>query len=106
MKKMRDYICIMYKNEIVEKDSKESFYVRSYLLYMIMSSEVKLLYKSDIDINVNSGNFKLNFEDKHQECKKKIFLSENDEFVINPFKVNIDPLKVKVKQFTIRKRKN
>ena len=91
MKKMRDYICIMYKNEIVEKDSKESFYVRSYLLYMIMSSEVKLLYKSDIDINVNSGNFKLNFEDKNWEGKRKIFLSENDEFVINPFKVSIDP---------------
>ena len=56
-----------------------------------MSSEVKLMYQSDIKINVNGGNFKLNFGDKNQEGKRKIFLSENDKFVINSFKVNIDP---------------
>ena len=36
-----------------------------------MSSEVKLMYQSDIEINVNAGNFKLNFGDKNQEGKKK-----------------------------------
>ena len=53
------------------KGSKETVYVRSYLPYVIMSSEVKLMYQSDIEINVNTGNFKLNFGDKNQDGKKK-----------------------------------
>ena len=48
---------------------------------------MKLMYQSDIEINVNSGNFKLNFRNKNREGKKN-FLSENDEFVINLFKKN------------------
>ena len=55
-----------------------------------MSSEVKLMLQSDIDVNPNSGNFKLNFGDKNIQGKKKLFLSKNDEFIINSFKVNID----------------
>lgn len=55
-----------------------------------MSSEVKLMLQSDIDVNPNSGNFKLNFGDKNIQGKKNFFLSENDQFIINSFKVNID----------------
>ena len=68
---MLDYICIVYKKYKVEKGSKESFYVRSYLPYVIMSSEVKLMFQSGIEINVNSGNFKPNFGGKNREGKKK-----------------------------------
>ena len=39
-----------------------------------MSSEVKLMYQSDKEININSGNFKLAFRDKIREGKKKHFL--------------------------------
>ena len=56
---------------------------------------MKLIYQSEREINVNSGNFKLNFGDKNIEGKKK-FLLDNEEFVINSFEV-------KVKQFTIMK---
>ena len=55
-----------------------------------MSSEVKLMYQSDKEININSGNFKLAFRDKIREGKKKTFFSENEKFVINSFKVNTD----------------
>ena len=38
-----------------------------------MSSEVKLMLQSDIDVNPNSGNFKLNFGDKNKQGKKNFF---------------------------------
>ena len=57
-----------------------------------MSGEVKLMHQSGIDIHLrNSVNFKLKFGDKNQEGKRKLFLSENDKFIINSFKVNINP---------------
>ena len=71
---MLDYICIVYKKQIVEKGSKESFYIRSYLQYVIMSSEVKLMYQSDIEINVNSGNLIL--KTKTRRVKKKFPIGE------------------------------
>ena len=74
----------------VQVDSGKRLEARNYLHCVIMSSEVKLMYQSDIEINVNSRNLKLYFGDKNREDKKK-FLLENDEFVINSFKVNTDP---------------
>ena len=74
MEKMLDYICIVYKKQIVEKGLKESFYIRSYLQYVIMSSEVKLMYQSDIEINVNSGNLIL--KTKTRRVKKKFPIGE------------------------------
>ena len=38
-----------------------------------MSSEVKLMLQSDIDVNPNSSNFKLNFGDKNKQGKKNCF---------------------------------
>lgn len=55
-----------------------------------MASEIKLMLQSDININTNSGNFKLNSGEKNLEGKERFFLSENDEFIINSFQVNID----------------
>ena len=52
-----------------------------------MPSEIQLMLQSDNNINIDSDNFKLNFGDKNLEGKK---ISENDEFIINSFQVNID----------------
>ena len=90
----KDVGLYLYRVQQVDsgKRLEGKFYVRSYLQCVIMSTKVKLIYQSDIEINLNNGNFKLNFGDKNLEGKKKKnFLSENDEFVINSFKVNIDP---------------
>ena len=52
-----------------------------------MSSEVKLIVQNDVEGN---GNFTLNFASDYLESKRELFLSENDEFFINSFRVNID----------------
>ena len=54
-----------------------------------MSSEVKLIVQSDVRVEEN-GNFTLNFASDYLEGKRELFLSQNDEFFINSFHVNID----------------
>ena len=54
-----------------------------------MSSEVKLIVQNDVRVEEN-GNFTLNFASDYLESKRELFLSQNDEFFINFFRVNID----------------
>ena len=55
-----------------------------------MSSEAKLIVQSDVDVNPQNGTFNLNFANIYLEGTKELFLSKNDEFIINSFTVNID----------------
>ena len=55
-----------------------------------MSSEVKLIVQNDVTVNENDGSFNLNFAGGYLEGKKKLFLSKDDDFMINSFKVNVD----------------
>ena len=55
-----------------------------------MSSDVKLIVQSDGDVNPQNGTFDFNFAKGYLEGKKELFLSKNDGFMINSFKVNID----------------
>ena len=55
-----------------------------------MSSEVKLILQNGVNVNTSTGNFKLNLAGNNLEGKRKLFLSENDEFMINSLNVNID----------------
>ena len=55
-----------------------------------MSSEVKLIVQSDVDVNPQNGTFNLNFANGCLEGKKELFLFKNDEFMINSFRVNIN----------------
>ena len=55
-----------------------------------MSSEVKSLVQSDVDVNPQNGTFNLNFANGYLEGKKELFLCKNDEFMINSFRVNVD----------------
>ena len=55
-----------------------------------MSSEVKLIVQSDVDVSPHGGTFNLNFANGYLEGKKELFLSKNDEYMINSFRVNID----------------
>ena len=57
----------------VQVDSGKRLEARNYLHCVIMSSEVKLMYQSDIEINVNSRNLKLYFGDKNREGKKNSY---------------------------------
>ena len=54
-----------------------------------MSSEVKLIVQSDVDVSPHGGTFNLNFANGYLEGKKELFLSKNDEFMINSFRVNM-----------------
>ena len=55
-----------------------------------MSSEVKLTLQTDLELNTDMENFRLNLGDEYNNGKVEIFLSENDEFLINMFRANID----------------
>ena len=55
-----------------------------------MSSEVKLIVQSDVDVNPQNGTFNLNFVNGYLKGKKELFSSKNDEFMINSFRGNID----------------
>ena len=55
-----------------------------------MSSEVKLIVQNNVTVNFNDGWFNLNFVGGYQEGKKKLFLSKDDNFMINLFRVNVD----------------
>ena len=55
-----------------------------------MLSEVKLIVQSDIDVFPQNGTFNSKFANRYLEGKKELFLSKNNEFMINSFRVNID----------------
>ena len=55
-----------------------------------MSSEVKLIVQNGVDVNISTGNFKLNLAGNDLEGKRELFLSENNDFMINSLNVNID----------------
>ena len=55
-----------------------------------MSSEVKLIVQRDIDVFPQNGTFNLKFANRYLEGKKELFLSKNNEFMINSFRVYID----------------
>ena len=55
-----------------------------------MSSEVKLIVQNGVDVNISTGNFKLNLARNDLEGKRELFLSENNDFMINSLNVNID----------------
>ena len=54
-----------------------------------MSTEVKVIIQSDVTVNENDGSFNLNFAGTPAMWKKR-FLSNNDYFMINLFRVNVD----------------
>ena len=54
-----------------------------------MSSEVKLIVQNDVRVEEN-GNFTLIFASDYLEGKRELFLSQNDQFFINSFRVNVD----------------
>ena len=54
-----------------------------------MSSEVNLIVQNDVRVEEN-GNFTVNFASDYLEGKREHFLSQNNEFFINSFRVNID----------------
>ena len=55
-----------------------------------MSSEVKLIVQNGVDVNISTGNFKLNLAGNDLEGKRELFLSENNDLMINSLNVNID----------------
>ena len=55
-----------------------------------MSSEVKLIVQSDVGVNPQDRTSNLNFANGYLEGKKELFLSKNDEFMINSFRINTD----------------
>ena len=55
-----------------------------------MSSEVKLIVQNGVDVNISTGNFKLNLAGNDLEGNRELFLSENNDFMINSLNVNID----------------
>ena len=60
-----------------------------------MSSEVKLIVQNSVNINISTGNFKLNLAGNDLEEKRELFLSENDDFMISSLnvKVGLSPFK-------------
>ena len=55
-----------------------------------MSSEVKLIQQNGVKVNTSIGNFKVNLAGNYLEEKRDLFLSKNDEFMINSSTVNIN----------------
>ena len=55
-----------------------------------MSSEVKLIVQNDLEVNVEEGSFTLKLATGHPQGRGHSFLSREDEFMINSFRVNID----------------
>ena len=60
-----------------------------------MSSEMKLIVQNSVNINISTGNFKLNLAGNDLEEKRELFLSENDDFMIISLnvKVGLSPFK-------------
>ena len=55
-----------------------------------MSSEVKLIVQDDLEVNEEEGSFTLKLTTEHPQERGHLFLSREDEFMINSFRVNID----------------
>ena len=54
-----------------------------------MSTEIKLIMQSDVTVNENDGSFNWNFAGAPGRWKK-LFLSNNDYFMINSLRINVD----------------
>ena len=48
------------------------------------------MLQTDLELNTDMGNSHLNLGDEYNNGKAEIFLPENDQFLINMFRVNID----------------
>ena len=55
-----------------------------------MFSEIKLILQNGVKVNTSRSNFKLNLAGNYLEGRRDLFLSENDEFMINFLNVNMD----------------
>ena len=55
-----------------------------------MSSEVKLIVQNDLEVNEEEGSFTLKLATEHPQGQRHLFLSSEDVFTINSFRVNID----------------
>ena len=55
-----------------------------------MSSEIKLIVQNDLEVNEEEGSFTLKLATEHPQGRGHLFLSSEDEFMINSFRVNID----------------
>ena len=55
-----------------------------------MSSERKLMMQNNLEVHKDTGNSKLNLGENLNNGRTEIFLSENDEFLINYLNVSID----------------
>ena len=48
------------------------------------------MLQTDLELNTDTRYFRINLGNECNNGKAKIFLSENDEFLINIFRANID----------------
>ena len=55
-----------------------------------MSSEVKAIVQSNVVVDKNTGTFNLSFAGEYLDGKINLFLSKDEEFMINSFNANID----------------
>ena len=55
-----------------------------------MSSEVKAIIQSNVVVDKNTGTFNLSFAGEYLDGKINLFLSKDEEFMINSFNANID----------------
>ena len=55
-----------------------------------MSSEMKAIVQSNVVVDKNTGTFNLSFAGEYLDGKINLFLSKDEEFMINSFNANID----------------
>ena len=78
-----------FKNSTLDVKWRGGFSEKNCLLSKTMSSEVKLIVQNDVRVEEN-GNFTLIFASDYLEGKRELFLSQNDQFFTNSFRVNMD----------------
>ena len=64
-----------------------------------MSSEVKAIVQSNVNVVKNTGAFNLNFAGAYLDGKRNLLLSKDDEFIINSFNANIDTNDLKLNDY-------
>ena len=97
--KKKDALSIFYKSNTDKKNffnknkkfvGTHSFENRNFSPSKIMSIKVKLIVQNDLEVNEEEGSFTLELTTEHPQRRGHLFLSREDEFMINSFRVNID----------------
>ena len=63
---------------------------KKFLLQKTIASEVKAIVQSNVVVDKNTGTFNLSFAGEYLDGKINLFLSKDEEFMINSFNANID----------------